>query len=226
MPLFVVETDNPVRHQAYAVYGLMLVNAAVYAYAVFNGIDSDLIRDFGFVPAGPSTTTVVASMFIHAGFWHLLGNVLFLWTFGDNVEDVLGPLFLLMCYLVCGIAGTHAYQIVHPGSGTRVVGASGAVSGLMGMYAVLFPKAKFRIDLIVARIKFGSARTTAVSALTLWCILEVFWAMLIEIPEAPFMGGVAFSAHVGGFATGALLGALCLWMGYDHRYDRHYRRPW
>jgi membrane associated rhomboid family serine protease len=149
--------------------------------------------------------TPVLSMFLHGGWMHIIGNAMFLWVFGNNVEDVVGRRRFLAFYLICGLAAAAAHIAVDPRSPVPTVGASGAVSGVMGAYLVLFPKVRVRMLFIFVII-------LKVIPLPAWLVL-LYWfglQLLSGIPELlspnPEMaGGVAFWAHVGGFVAGALL---------------------
>lgn len=148
--------------------------------------------------------TPVISIFLHGGWSHLLGNALFLWVFGNNIEDVMGRGRFLLFFLICGVAAAAAHVIVQPGSPVPTVGASGAVSGVMGAYLVLFPRVRVRM-LFVFVVFFR------VIALPAWAVL-IWWfglQLLMGLPSlggaGELTGGVAVWAHVGGFLTGALL---------------------
>lgn len=226
MPVVVVEGDNPVRHRSYAVYALLLLNLAVYAYAAWQGAGAEFIDRFGFTPAAPTATTAVTSLFIHTGLVHVLGNLFWLWMFGDNVEDVLGPLLFLACFLICGVAGQHLYQAAHPRFAGRMIGSSGAVSGLIGLYVVLFPSAHFKLHLAVRYWSSGAIRTSAAAAVAIWWLEQLGLAVVAEINEVPWAKGVAYLAHLGGFAAGLTLGGLIRWMRFAAHFDRRRRRHW
>jgi membrane associated rhomboid family serine protease len=146
--------------------------------------------------------TPVTSMFLHGGWMHLLGNALFLWVFGNNVEDSMGRARFLFFYLLSGLAGSAGQVLVDPASPVPVVGASGAISGVMGAYLVLYPRVLVNmlfIFVIIVRI----IPLPAWVVLIYWFGLQVFSAMAaLGSPEA---GGVAFMAHIGGFVAGAAL---------------------
>ncbi|MBM3908208.1 MAG: rhomboid family intramembrane serine protease [Gemmatimonadetes bacterium] len=171
------------------------------------------------VPIGPdlacvidnqriNALTPVLSMFLHGGWMHIIGNALFLWVFGNNVEDVVGRRRFLAFYSICGLAAAAAHVAVDPRSPIPTVGASGAVSGVMGAYLVLFPKVRVRmLFVLVVFIR--------VIALPAWLVLAYWFALqllsgLPELlsPSPELSGGVAFWAHVGGFLAGVLLAKL------------------
>jgi membrane associated rhomboid family serine protease len=149
--------------------------------------------------------TPLTSMFLHGGWMHLLGNALFFWVFGNNVEDVMGRARFLAFYLICGLAAAAAQVAVDPSSPIPTVGASGAISGVMGAYLVLFPKVR-------VRMLFPLIIIFPVIAFPAWAVLVYWFAtqLLSGLPEAlapnpQLSGGVAFWAHIGGFVAGAVL---------------------
>ena len=150
---------------------------------------------------------VLSAMFLHAGWAHLLGNMLFLWIFGDNVEDRMGHLRYLGFYLLCGLLATLAFVIPTPNSTATLVGASGAIAGVLGAYFVLYPRS--RITVIVLPLWFLPFSLPAVVVLGLWIALQ-----LLEVRIDPMAGGgVAYLAHVAGFFVGMLLA----WRWRRHR---------
>ncbi|HEX6373310.1 MAG TPA: rhomboid family intramembrane serine protease [Longimicrobium sp.] len=144
-------------------------------------------------------SALLTSMFMHGGWGHLLGNMLFLWVFGNNIEDSMGHLRFLVFYLVCGLAATFAHIGFSPASQLPMVGASGAISGIMGAYILLYPGAKVRT--YFPPIFFPRIR--AVFFLLLWFVLQLWQAY--SVPGLPEEGGVAVWAHIGGFVAGLLL---------------------
>ncbi len=148
--------------------------------------------------------TPLSSMFMHGSWAHLLGNALFLWVFGNNVEDVMGRGRFLLFYLLCGLAAAAVHVFMQPGSPVPTVGASGAISGAMGAYLVLFPKVRVRM-LFIFVIFWRVIPLPAWSVLLWWFGLQLLLALpdLAAVPSAE--GGVAVWAHVGGFVAGALL---------------------
>ena len=148
----------------------------------------------------PATATIFTSMFMHGGWMHLIGNMLYLWIFGDNVEDSMGHGRYLVFYLLCGIAAALAQAIPEPNSEIPMVGASGAISGVLGAYVLLHPHAR-----VLVAIPFGfilhTVRLPAGLVLALWFGLQLFSNLMTQ----PGQGGVAFRAHIGGFIAGMLL---------------------
>jgi membrane associated rhomboid family serine protease len=143
-------------------------------------------------------------MFMHGGWLHLGGNMLYLWIFGDNVEDRLGPVRYLIFYLVTGLAATFAQYAVNPGSAIPNVGASGAIAGVLGAYLLMFPKA--RVDVLLGR---QVVAMPAFLVLGFWIVLQlVSGAGSIADTAQTEQGGVAYMAHVGGFVAGLVLGVV------------------
>jgi len=173
---------------------------AVYALGVIPAVllgGAQLPADLIWVPA---QLTVFTSMFMHGGWMHLIGNMLYLWIFGDNVEDSMGHGRFAAFYLICGIAAVLAQALPAPGSEIPMIGASGAISGVLGAYVLLFPKAH-----VLVAIPFGfyahMVRLPAMAVLGFWFFLQLLSTFIT--PEGE--GGVAFRAHLGGFVAGMAL---------------------
>ena len=179
--------------------GLIAVNVLVFLFELSLGSSLDLfLRVYGLVPAEFSLFTLVTSMFLHGGFSHVGGNMLFLWIFGDNVEDRMGHLRFLTFYLLCGGAAALAQTIMHPDSLLPMIGASGAVAGVMGAYFVLYPQSQ-----IVTFVIFTFIEVPAIVFLGLWFVLQ-FVSGIGSVAASASTGGVAFWAHVAGFAAGVV----------------------
>jgi membrane associated rhomboid family serine protease len=146
----------------------------------------------------PEPLTLVTYQFLHGGWWHLISNMLFLWVFADNIEDGFGHAAFAMFYLVCGIMSGLAHVLMAPASGAPLVGASGAVSGVLGAYIVLYPKSRVWI-LLFMRLPL---RIGAIWVLGGWFVLQIFsyW-----MDRANAEAGIAWGAHIGGFLAGALI---------------------
>jgi membrane associated rhomboid family serine protease len=167
------------------------------------------IEEFGLVPCRltgacrvvvdlPSPTfTIFTSMFMHGGLFHIAGNMLYLWIFGNNVEDTLGHGRYLIFYLACGVVAALVQTAINPSSPVPMVGASGAVSGVLGSYLLLFPHAHVT-TLIILGFFFRLVRIPAVVVLGFWIVLQV----LNGLGSFGASGGVAFFAHIGGFVAG------------------------
>jgi membrane associated rhomboid family serine protease len=169
--------------------------------------------------AGPAWYTLVTSMFLHGGWLHLIGNMWFLWIFGNNVEDSMGHVRFVVFYLVCGLAAAVLQLLSQPDSALPMVGASGAISGVMGGYIVLYPRV--RVHMLVV-LGFYVTRIVVPAAFMLgyWFLLQLVGGAMVLGREG---GGVAFWAHVGGFVAGA---ALVLLFRQRSLVARHPRRGW
>lgn len=205
--MFPIRDHNPSGRTPYVTYGLILANVGIFL-AYWLPYDAALAPrvffDWGVIPLRLLQTgdwfTAFTSMFLHGGWMHLIGNMLFLWIYGDNMEDVLGPVRFLLFYLASGLAAVALQVGADPGSIVPMVGASGAIAGVMGGYLLLFPKA--RIDIFFFFIVFF--RIIPVRAwivLGIWLALQIFGGFSVPTDR----GGVAYFAHLGGFAGGLLM---------------------
>lgn len=171
-------------------------------------------------PAGPDPIwlTIFTSMFLHGGWAHLLGNMLYLWVFGDNVEEALGTVTYLAFYLATGIAGSLAHILTDPGSSIPSIGASGAISGVLAAYMILYPGARVNTLLLF----FPFIRIVALPAIVLigfWIVLQLVSGLgTLGITET---GGVAYWAHIGGFAAGLVLALPFRGLGRRRRANAH-----
>ncbi|MEY8801817.1 rhomboid family intramembrane serine protease [Leisingera sp. XS_AS12] len=212
--MFPLRDHNPSGRTPYVVYVLMAVNILAYAYYSATYASPRALAYFydsyAIVPAeishGYGLGTLFTSMFIHGGLMHLGGNMLFLWIFGDNLEDEMGHLRFLLFYLVSGIGAGLIHVISAPGSMVPTVGASGAIAGVMGGYLLMFPRARVDI-LLVLVIYFRIFTIPAFVMLGVWLVMQFFGGLRAD----PNLGGVAYWAHAGGFVTGLLL-CLPLWL--------------
>jgi len=196
--------DNSSRRTVPLVtYALIALNVLFFFVELSAG--DAFIMKWAFVPArflanpAGDFLTIFSSMFMHAGWLHLGGNMLYLWIFGDNVEDRFGPLKFLIFYLLCGIAATFSQMAFSMGSNVPNLGASGAIAGVLGSYILMFPQERVRV--LVGRV------VTAVPALIvigLWFLLQ-FFSGFASITGAADSGGVAYMEHVGGFVAGFVL---------------------
>lgn len=153
----------------------------------------------------PPAATVLTSMFLHGGWLHLVGNMLYLWVFGDNVEDRMGRLRFLLFYLACGVAAVFAQALPEPETRVPMIGASGAISGVLGAYLVLFPRAHILVLVPIGFI-LKVIRMPAVWVLGLWFGVQLIASLMAPAGE----GGVAFRAHLGGFVAGLVFAPLFL----------------
>jgi membrane associated rhomboid family serine protease len=186
--------------------GLIVINILVFLYEFWLGlVDPYSLNRFMDVyslrPAYFSFANVFSAMFVHANWMHVLGNMLFLWVFGDNVEDILGHWKYIIFYLACGVAAALAQVAMDPSSRVPMVGASGAIAGVMGAYLVKFPRS--HVVILTWFLVIFTFDVPAWVMLIYWFALQVFGGFG-SITEAS-SGGTAFLAHVGGFVTGAVL---------------------
>ena len=205
--LFPIGDDNSGRRVVPVVtYGLIALNVLVFFLEMSQG--EPFIRQWSVVPrqlvANPveEIPTIFTAMFMHAGWMHLLGNMLFLWIFGDNVEARLGRAKYLAFYLVCGIAATLAQVAVSSGSSIPNLGASGAISGVLGAYLILFPQGRVRV-----LMPGGTMAMPALVVIGLWIILQLVNG-IGSITQSSQTSGVAYVAHIGGFVAGMALAYL------------------
>jgi len=202
--LFPIGDDNSSKRTVSVVtYGLIALNLLFFFVEMSGG--EPFIQRWSVVPRrlvsnpGEDFITVFTSMFMHGGWMHLLGNMLYLWIFGDNVEDNFGHLKFLIFYLLCGIAATIAQVAVNANSSVPNLGASGAISGVLGAYILLFPKGQVRV--LMGR---GVVNMPAYIVLGLWILLQ-FVNGFGSITHSAETGGVAYMAHIGGFIAGIVL---------------------
>lgn len=203
---------------------LIIANALVFFYQIGLGprAADAFINTYGLIPAriqlaltgnphvtlGSALEPLFTCMFLHGGWLHILGNMWFLWIFGGNVEDRLGPLTFLLFYLVCGIASGVTQTIFSWGSHIPSVGASGAISGILGAYIVFFPYARI-LTLVPLFIFFFTARIPAVIFIGLWFVVQFLSGVgSLGATGAAATGGVAWWAHIGGFVLGVVLAAM------------------
>lgn len=216
--MFPIRDHNPSGTFPYVTVTLIMVNVLAFLYQISLGraLEPFLYR-YGMVPILVSNfhkmpeigffdvaTTFVTSMFLHGGWFHIFGNMWYLWIFGDNVEDRLGHGRFLAFYLICGIAAGLVHYGLNPSSRLPTIGASGAVAGVLGAYLLCYPRA--RVDLLLFFFFFVQIITVpAAFVLFLWFILQIFSGVLSLGTGAHVTGGVAWWAHVGGFLCGLLL---------------------
>jgi membrane associated rhomboid family serine protease len=227
--MFPYKDENPTERPAVITVAIIIANVLAFILVQGAGAQGALARsvcEFGLVPgellqaakpgsgvelapgvlclvdAAPKYWTVITSMFMHGGWFHLIGNMLFMWVFGNNIEDAMGHAKFLLFYLLCGTAAAAAQTFISPHSVVPMVGASGAISGVLGAYLLLYPKVKVH-TLIVLPIYITTVAIPAWVMLGYWAVLQLLSGLagLNEIEK----GGVAFFAHIGGFVAGLVL---------------------
>jgi membrane associated rhomboid family serine protease len=195
----------PSRTTPYITITIIALNALAWITEISIDASGELplfLQLYGVVPADFSPATLITSMFLHGSWMHVIGNMWYLWIFGDNVEDRLGHGRFIVFYLLCGIAAALGQIVLDPLSTLPMVGASGAIAGVMGAYFVLYPRS--RVLTLVALFFFWEIiELPAVTLLGVWFVMQLFSAGAIAA-TAGTGGGVAFAAHVAGFATGVV----------------------
>lgn len=226
--MFPLRDDNPTLRKSVVTFIIVLANAIVWVVVQGLGTNPTLtssICSFGLIPGEllgnvhegtriylggaffytvsgtPHWTTLITHMFMHGSWFHLIGNLWFLWVFGDNVEDVMGRFRFVAFYILCGLAAAGAQMYSSPSSTVPMIGASGAISGVMGAYAVLYPRVGVHVlvflGIFLQRMIFPA-----------WLMLG-YWFLLQLVGAVPTLsgssGGIAFWAHIGGFAAGVIL---------------------
>jgi membrane associated rhomboid family serine protease len=196
--------DNSARRTVPVVtYGLIALNILFFLVELTGG--DAFIQKWAFVPtrflANPigDSLTIFTSMFMHAGWVHLGGNMLYLWIFGDNVEDRLGHIKFIIFYLLCGVAATVAQLMFSMGSNVPNLGASGAIAGVLAAYLLMFPQGRIRV-----LMGAGIGQVSALIVIGLWIVLQLF-SGVASISSTAATGGVAYMAHIGGFVAGVVL---------------------
>jgi rhomboid family protein len=204
--------ENPRRTMPVVNVILIVINVLMFLWEVSLGPNLDrALFAFAFIPARFWQGAVVAeavrifvSMFLHGGLLHLAGNMLYLWIFGDNIEDRLGHFRYLLFYIACGVAATFAHAFVNPSSTLPAIGASGAIAGVLGAYLILFPKA--RVLTVIPIVFFITVREVpAIFLLGFWFVIQFFTGVGSLGAAGDEMGGTAYFAHIGGFLFGMLL---------------------
>jgi membrane associated rhomboid family serine protease len=235
--LLPIRDINPSPRRTFPVVNILLIALNVLAFFFELSLGPRLegfLMAAAFVPARafggegggvvPEMTSALVSMFLHGGWSHLLGNMLFLYIFGDNVEDRLGHLRYFIFYILCGYAATFAHAFFNAGSTMPAIGASGAISGVLGAYLVLYPRARI-VTLVWLFIFVRFIEIPVLVYLPLWFLMQFFSgvsSLHAANPEAA--GGVAWFAHVGGFIAGPLL--LLLLGGFRRRRPAPPPLPW
>ncbi len=223
--------DNPTSITPYVTYAIIAAAVLAFLWQVSlgeKGFEAAVVA-LGVIPATllggeslppslylvPPTATLFTSMFLHGGLLHLAGNMLYLWIFGNNVEDSMGHVRFVIFYVLCGLAAAFAQALPNPDSAIPMIGASGAISGVLGAYLLLFPRAHVLV-LIPLGFFAHMVRLPAMVVLGFWFVLQLISSALADSGQ----GGVAFGAHVGGFVAGMALIPI-----FKHRRVRLFSPP-
>ncbi len=240
-PVVPLSDKNPTQTTPYVTYILIVLNIVVFIYELYLASQGQLERFFdtwAVVPqdltasfqgqllpdSRPEWFTLVSSQFLHGGFVHLGGNMLFLWVFGNNVEDRVGRLKFLVFYLVSGALASMAQWYFDPNSAIPSLGASGAIAGVLGAYILRFPKAQVT-TLIPLGFFFFTYEVPAWVFLGFWFVQQAFYGIAsVGVPTTVGMenGGIAYWAHAGGFVVGAILGPIFGLFSSEAPYDTVY----
>lgn len=205
---------NPRGIHPWVNISLIVVNILFFAWELMQGpqlqaalMSIAFIPDRFFVPGAyvADSVSILASMFLHGGWLHLGSNMLYLWIFGDNIEDRLGHGKYLLFYLACGYLAAFAHAFTNPNSQLPAIGASGAIAGVLGAYLVLFPRAHV-MTFIPIGFYMVLRQLPAILVLGLWFVMQLFTGVAsLEVNTAQETGGVAYFAHIGGFVAGLVL---------------------
>jgi membrane associated rhomboid family serine protease len=197
---------QPSSSRPVMVLAIILINVLVFFYEV--SLDpwhlNYFIAQYGIVPDRLQYADIVTSMFLHGGWLHLIGNMWFLWIFGDNIEDILGHGKFLLFYLLCGLGAAIVHIAVAPYSRVPTVGASGAIAGVMGAYMMKFPHSKV-LTLVPIFVFFTTMELPAILILAYWFVIQLFSGFGSVGYSNISRGGTAWFAHIGGFIFGILL---------------------
>ena len=218
--------DNPTQITPYVTYGLIIVNVLVFFHEIsltsqqlnrffqlYAVVPKELTASFNGVSINqpvPEVLTLVTSQFLHGSFLHLAGNMLFLWIFGNNIEEQLGRIKYLIFYLSCGALAALAQWFFSAQSSVPSLGASGAIAGVMGAYIIRFPKAKI-LTLVPIGFLIAPIRVPAFVFLGFWFLMQAFYSfasLSVTTNVGMESGGIAYWAHAGGFVFGVILGPL------------------
>ena len=219
--------DNPTERFPFLTIGFIAINVLVFFAQIINPANLGRIAyNYGAIPHALLTfrdvqpihpvLTLFTSMFMHGSILHLGSNMLYLWIFGNNIEDKLGYVKFILFYILCGVAAAYSHAITNPSSTTPMIGASGAVSGILGAYLLLFPRARVH-TLIFLGFFIQVVRLPAVIVIGFWIVLQ-FLNGMVSAGSAP-QGGVAWFAHIGGF----LVGIACIKIFLARRKRYYYR---
>ena len=209
--------DNPINIVPFSTALIIGLNLLVFIMQLLSGEDSrSIVYSYGAIPQNitgfqstqpiPAYLTILTSMFMHGGVFHIAWNMLYFWIFGNNIEERLGHIRFIIFYLFCGVVAALSHILLSPGSNVPMIGASGAVSGMLGAYILLFPMAQVR-TIVLLGFYITVVKIPALIVIGFWAIIQVVSGLLSQGNAA--QGGIAFFAHVGGFVAG--LFTIKLW---------------
>jgi membrane associated rhomboid family serine protease len=205
---FPYKDDNPRILFPFVTYTIIGINSLVFIYQYFilpPELLGHIISTYALTPAAPSVITVFTSMFMHGGLMHIIFNMWFLWIFGDNIESVLGHKRYVLFYLLCGVGAALAQIQINTGSQIPMVGASGAIAGVLGAYLIRFPRATVHV-LVILIIFITFIRVPAMVVIGIWFLSNLTAGLgTLGIEET---GGTAWFAHLGGFVSGVVLNQI------------------
>ena len=207
--MFPVSDVIPSRTVPFVTVSLIVINSIVFIYEWMlpqQALQAFTVQ-FALIPAFFSVPTVFTSMFLHAGWMHVIGNMLYLWIFGDNIEDQLGHFGFLIFYLAAGAVAAVTQVFINPNTLVPMVGASGAIAGVMGAYFVLYPESRILTAIFIV-IFFDLVEIPAIFFLGIWFLMQLLSGVGSLGVQNASAGGTAFFAHIGGFVTGLLIGGL------------------
>jgi membrane associated rhomboid family serine protease len=193
----------PSRTTPYITVTIILLNAVAWCYELLLPREAlpVFLQIYGVVPADFEASTLLTSMFLHGSWMHVIGNMWYLWIFGDNVEDRVGHGGFILFYLLCGFVAALGQTLIDPESTLPMIGASGAIAGVMGAYFVLYPRSRV-LTLIPLFIYWEIIEVPAITLLGFWFLMQLFSAGAIAVTASTGGGGVAFMAHIAGFIAG------------------------
>jgi membrane associated rhomboid family serine protease len=222
--MFPIRDTQPSYSRPIVTVIIILINVAVFLHEITLDEYSRnaLIAHYGLVPRHFHFSAILTSMFLHGGWMHIIGNMWFLWIFGDNVEDVMGHTKYLVFYLLCGIAAGLAQTLLSVGSRVPMIGASGAIAGVMGAYLIKFPHSRI-VTLVFIFFFITTIEVPAVLMLLYWFFIQLVSGVETVGYAHLSQGGTAFFAHVGGFIAGMILVGV---MGTRQKYMRRQDLNW
>lgn len=217
--MFPIHDENPVDIVPWVTYSIIGLCVGVFLWQISasQAMQQSIVYALGVIPAVifghdelprelvwvPTYVTIFSSMFLHGGWMHLIGNMLYLWVFGNNIEASMGPVKFVIFYLLCGVAAVLAQSLPGTDSVVPMIGASGAISGVLGAYMLLYPKARVTVVVPIFFI-LQTFKIPALYVLAIWFAMQ----LISSLSSSGVGGGVAFGAHVGGFIAGMLLIAV------------------